>query len=188
MLASRSQEPTQRSCPLNGNSRYIDNAAELWNLWKWCSWLKHTFWLSYLCLILFFVWRPHFTDLYKYPNRDKSFKKFILENIGALIDEFGISFAHALVRGHSTKQAFSAAEVAREEYFFCGPSPGMFFVYSVFIPNDLWNIPWFFAHCEIPNSLIVASDITPKLNNILFTNSELEWNYLVMTRFCSQCS
>ena len=24
------------------------------------------------------------------------------------------------------KQAFSAAEVAREEYFFCGPSPGMF--------------------------------------------------------------
>ena len=28
------------------------------------------------------------------------------------------------------KQAFSAAEVAREEYFFCGPSPGMF----LFIP------------------------------------------------------
>ena len=48
------------------------------------------------------------------------------------------------------KQAFSAAEVAREEYFFCGPSPGMF----LFIPNDLWNIPWFFALCEIPNSLI----------------------------------
>ena len=46
------------------------------------------------------------------------------------IDEFGISFAHASVRGHSTKQAASAAEVAREEYFFCGPSPGMF----LFIP------------------------------------------------------
>ena len=46
------------------------------------------------------------------------------------IDEFGISFAHTSVRGHSTKQAFSAAEVAREEYFFCGPSPGMF----LFIP------------------------------------------------------
>ena len=28
------------------------------------------------------------------------------------------------------KQAFSAAEVAREEYFFCGPSPGML----LFIP------------------------------------------------------
>ena len=42
------------------------------------------------------------------------------------IDEFGISFAHASVRGHSTKQAFSAAELAREEYFFCGPSQGMF--------------------------------------------------------------
>ena len=28
------------------------------------------------------------------------------------------------------KQAFSAAEVAQEEYFFCGPSPGMF----LFIP------------------------------------------------------
>ena len=28
------------------------------------------------------------------------------------------------------KQVFSAAEVAREEYFFCGPSPGMF----LFIP------------------------------------------------------
>ena len=48
------------------------------------------------------------------------------------------------------KQAFSAAEVTQEEYFFCGPSPEMF----LFIPNDLWNIPWFFAHCEIPNSLI----------------------------------
>ena len=48
------------------------------------------------------------------------------------------------------KQAFSAAEVAREEYLFCGPSPEMF----LFIPNDLWNIPWFFAHCKIPNSLI----------------------------------
>ena len=48
------------------------------------------------------------------------------------------------------KQAFSAAEVAREENFFCGPSPEMF----LFIPNDLWNIPWFFAPCEIPNSLI----------------------------------
>ena len=34
------------------------------------------------------------------------------------IDEFGISFAHASVRGHSTKQAFSAAELAHEEYFF----------------------------------------------------------------------
>ena len=56
---------------------------------------------------------------------------------GLVIDVFGISFAHASVRGHSTKQAFSAAEVAREEYFFCGPSPGMFIVYSVFIPNDL---------------------------------------------------
>ena len=52
-------------------------------------------------------------------------------------DEFGISFAHASVRGHSTKQVFSAAELAREEYFFCGPSQGMFFVNSVFIPNDL---------------------------------------------------
>ena len=30
------------------------------------------------------------------------------------IDEFGISFAHASVRGHSTKQAFSAAELASE--------------------------------------------------------------------------
>ena len=28
------------------------------------------------------------------------------------------------------KQAFSAAEVAREEYFFCGPSPGV----CLFIP------------------------------------------------------
>ena len=37
------------------------------------------------------------------------------------------------------KQAFSAAEGARKEYFFCGPSPGMF----LFILNDLWNIPWF---------------------------------------------
>ena len=52
------------------------------------------------------------------------------------------------------KQAFSAAEVAREEYFFCGPSPGMFLFYSVFIPEwPLKYIPWFFAHCEIPNSL-----------------------------------
>ena len=48
------------------------------------------------------------------------------------------------------KQAFSTAEVAQKEYFFCGPSPGMF----LFISNDLWNIPWFFAHCEVPNSLI----------------------------------
>ena len=40
-------------------------------------------------------------------------KTFIIVRIG-LIDEFGISFAHASVRGHSTKQAFSAAEVARE--------------------------------------------------------------------------
>ena len=48
------------------------------------------------------------------------------------------------------KQAFSAADVAWEEYFFCGPSPEM----CLFIPNDLWNIPWFIAHCEIPNSLI----------------------------------
>ena len=24
---------------------------------------------------------------------------------------------------------------------------------SVFIPNDTCHIPWFFAHCEIPNSL-----------------------------------
>ena len=32
--------------------------------------------------------------------------------------EFGISFAHSSVRGHSRylEQAFSAAEVAREEY------------------------------------------------------------------------
>ena len=47
----------------------------------------------------------------------------------SLISEFGISFAHAsgVIRD---KQAFSAAEVAREEYFFCGPSPGMF----LFIP------------------------------------------------------
>ena len=50
------------------------------------------------------------------------------------------------------KQAFSAAEVARKEYFYCGPSPGMF----LFISNDLWTIPWFFAHCEIPNSLILS--------------------------------
>ena len=44
------------------------------------------------------------------------------------ISEFGISFAHASVTGHPGfyKQAFSAAEVAREEYLFCGPSPGMF--------------------------------------------------------------
>ena len=42
------------------------------------------------------------------------------------IDEFGISFAQASVRGHSTKQAFSAAELAREEYIFRGPSQGMF--------------------------------------------------------------
>ena len=27
------------------------------------------------------------------------------------------------------KQTFSAAEVAREEYFFCGPSPDFVFVY-----------------------------------------------------------
>ena len=47
------------------------------------------------------------------------------------------------------KQAFSAAEIAREEYFFCGPSPEIF----VFISNDLWNFPWFCAYCEIPNSL-----------------------------------
>ena len=46
------------------------------------------------------------------------------------IREVGISFGHASVRGHSIKQAFSAAEVAREEYFFCGPSPRMF----LFIP------------------------------------------------------
>ena len=46
------------------------------------------------------------------------------------ISEFGIPIAHASVRGHSTKQAFSAAELAREEYFFCGPSQGMF----LFIP------------------------------------------------------
>ena len=45
--------------------------------------------------------------------------------LASVIDEFGISFAHASVRGHSTKQAFSAAELAREEYFFCGPSQGM---------------------------------------------------------------
>ena len=45
---------------------------------------------------------------------------------GKRIDEFGISFVHASVRGRSTKQAFSAAELAREEYFFCGPSQGMF--------------------------------------------------------------
>ena len=50
------------------------------------------------------------------------------------------------------KQAFSAAEVVWKEYFFCGPSPGMFW----FISNDLWNIPWFFAHYKIPNSLITT--------------------------------
>ena len=49
-----------------------------------------------------------------------------------LIDEFCISFAHASVRGHSTKQAFSAAELAREEYFFCGPSQGMFLLIPCF--------------------------------------------------------
>ena len=53
------------------------------------------------------------------------------------ISEFGIPIAHASVWGHSTKQAFSTAELAREEYFFCGPSQGIIFVYSVFFPNDL---------------------------------------------------
>ena len=44
----------------------------------------------------------------------------------------------------------SAAEVAREEYFFCGLSPIMF----VFIPclsRMTSEISRFFAHCEIPN-------------------------------------
>ena len=53
------------------------------------------------------------------------------------------------------KQAISAAEITREQYIFCGPSPGMFlFNNSVFIPNDRCQIPWFFAHS---NSLITGS-------------------------------
>ena len=37
--------------------------------------------------------------------------------------------------------------------------PRNVFVNSMFIPNDLWNIPWFFAHCEIPNSPTVNAEI-----------------------------
>ena len=68
--------------------------------------------------------------------------------------------------------AFSAAEVTREEYFFCGPSPGMFLLIS----NDLWNIPWFFAHCEIPNSRIVTShaELSDK-HHIAYNPNETSW-------------
>ena len=51
------------------------------------------------------------------------------------------------------KQAISAADLTWEQF----PKPGNVFVNSVFIPNDLWQIPCFFAHCEIPNSLIHIS-------------------------------
>ena len=40
------------------------------------------------------------------------------------------------------KQAFSAAEVAREEYLFCGPSPGMFLFIpclSAITPNNFFE-------------------------------------------------
>ena len=48
-----------------------------------------------------------------------------------LISEFSIFHLRMRQLGViRDKQAFSAAEVAREEYFFCGPSPGMF----LFIP------------------------------------------------------
>ena len=62
------------------------------------------------------------------------------------------------------KQAFSAAEVTWKKYFFCGPSPGIF----LFISNDLWNIPWFFAHCEIPNSLIQQAQSTLSFINVVW--------------------
>ena len=77
-----------------------------------------------------------------------------------LISEFGISFAHSSVRGIWDKQTFSAAEVgAGKNTSFVVLAQELVFVYSVFIPNDLWNIPWFFAHCEIPNSLITSNTI-----------------------------
>ena len=43
-----------------------------------------------------------------------------------LISEFGISLRMRQLRVIRDKQAFSATEVAREEYLFCGPSLGMF--------------------------------------------------------------
>ena len=46
------------------------------------------------------------------------------------ISEFGISFRMRQLGVIREKQTFTAAAVAREEYFFCGPSPGMF----LFIP------------------------------------------------------
>ena len=63
-------------------------------------------------------------------NKPKQASRNVHRIVAPPIDVFGISFAHASVRGHSTKQAFSAAKVAWEEYFFWGPSPGMF----LFIP------------------------------------------------------
>ena len=63
-----------------------------------------------------------------------------------IIDEFGISFAHASVRGHSTKQAFSAAELAREEYFFFGPSQGMFLLIPCL---SLMTSEYPMVHCSL---------------------------------------
>ena len=70
------------------------------------------------------------------------------------IDEFGISFAHASVRGHSTKQAFSAVEFAREEYFFCGPSPGILCLFRVY---PKWPLKYPMVLCSLRDTKLAYS-------------------------------
>ena len=79
------------------------------------------------------------------------------------------------------KQAFSAAEVAREEYFFCGLSPGMLsFVYSRELypecTSEISHGSLLTARC--PNSLNWACGVTGMsgvFDNLIYIPGCLRW-------------
>ena len=69
------------------------------------------------------------------------------------IDEFGISFAHS---SGVIRQAFSAAELACEEYFFCGPIAKECFCLFRVYPE--WPLKYPMVLCSLRDSELTYSD------------------------------